>query len=116
MHPILYGIKNCDSVRKAVRFLDANGVDYTFIDFREEAATRATIERWIDKGATLQALFNTRSATWRKLKPTLPDLDEQGKIEAMARENLLIKRPVLELNDSVEVGFDPARYTALFSP
>ena len=106
----LYGIKNCDSVRKAVKFLKTEHIDYAFVDFRESPVDDATIRRWIGRGATVKQLFNTRGTTYRTLKLKELDLDEQAKIEWMGRENMLIKRPVLVLQKGILVGYDEKLY------
>jgi len=110
MVPRLYGIKNCDSTRKAAKFLKAQHIDYTFIDFKETPVDEEVIQRWLDDGATVKQLFNSRSTTYRSLKLKELDLDDQARIEWMAKENLLIKRPVFEHKKSVLVGYDEERY------
>ncbi len=109
----LIGIKNCDSVRKAIKFLKTNELDFSFRDFRESPVNKTDIQQWIDTGATIQELFNTRGTTYRTLKLKDKDLDESGKLEWMAKENMLIKRPVMVLADKILVGYNETRYQGL---
>ena len=111
----LYGIKNCDSVRKAVRFFRTNEITFTFYDFRESPVDAAKIREWIDAGATVKQLFNTRGMTYRTLKLKEKNLDDLAKIEWMAKENMLIKRPVVTLPDSILVGYSEDLYRQHFS-
>jgi len=105
----LYGIKNCDSVRKAVKFLKAHDIPYRFVDFRETPVNIETIEHWL--GYTdIQTLFNTRGTTYRTLKLKELTLDENDKKQWMAKENMLIKRPVLELDNDILVGYNENIY------
>jgi len=107
----LYGIKNCDSVKKAIKFCKAEDIEYLLHDFKETTVDRSTIDRWIESGATVKQLFNARSTTYRNLKLKDKNLKESDKLEWIAKENMLIKRPVLELEDDrVLVGYDEMLY------
>jgi len=109
----VYGIKSCDTVRKALKFLRECGVEFEFVDLKKEPVGCEHIERWL-KEAQIATLFNRRGATYRILKLKELDLDEAGMREWLCKENLLIKRPVIELEDGrVIVGFDPERYREL---
>jgi len=105
----LYGIKNCDSVRKAAKFLKAHDIPYEFIDFRATAVDEATVCKWLEK-TDLETLFNTRGTTYRTLGLKTLDLSDEEKIEWLAKENMLIKRPVLEFEDKVIVGYNESEY------
>ncbi len=105
----LYGIKNCDSVRKAVKFLKAHDIPYEFIDFRETPVDERTIRKWLEK-TDMKTLFNTRGTTYRTLGLKTLDLSNEEKIEWLAKENMLIKRPVLEFEDKVIVGYNESEY------
>ena len=105
----LYGIKNCDSVRKAVKFLKAHDIPYEFIDFRETPVDKTTIRKWLEK-ADVKTLFNTRGTTYRTLGLKTLDLSSEEKTEWLAKENMLIKRPVLEFEDKVTVGYNESKY------
>ncbi len=105
----LYGIKNCDSVRKAVKFLKAHDIPYEFIDFRETPVDETTIRKWLEK-TDLKTLFNTRGTTYRTLGLKALDLSDEEKTVWLAKENMLIKRPVLEFEDKVIVGYNESEY------
>ncbi len=102
---IIYGIKNCDSVKKALKYMKEHNLEYEFIDFKTTPVDEEKISTWLKK-VNIDKLFNTRSATYRILRLKELDLDELGKITAMESENLLIKRPVIEVGDKVIVGFN----------
>ena len=111
----IYGIKNCDTIKKARRWLDEAGVVCTFHDFRVDGLDPECLDRWC---ATLdwETLLNRRGLTWRSLSDAEKDgLDEAKAMALMLRHPALIKRPVLEAGGTIEVGFSPARYASLFS-
>ena len=106
----LYGIPNCDTVKKARSWLTEQGIDYVFHDFRKDGLTQAQLQDWL-KQADWNLLLNTRGTTWRKL----PELDRAEpniqKAEAlMLAHPSLIKRPVVETDKGLLVGFDPATW------
>lgn len=105
----LYGIKNCDSVRKAVKFLKSHDIPYEFVDYRETPVDLQTIEHWL-RYTDLDTLFNTRGTTYRTLKLKEMNLDEKAKKTWLAKENMLIKRPVIELDNAILVGYDETLY------
>jgi Spx/MgsR family transcriptional regulator len=109
----IYGIKSCGSVQKALRFLDTHGIVYTFIDFKISPVSREKIEIWA-KQSPLNVLLNTKGTTYRTLGLKSLDLDDNGKIDWMSTHNLLIKRPVIEYNDTLIVGFDESYYEGIF--
>jgi len=109
----LYGIKNCDSVKKAVKFFKAHEIEFEFHDFKETPVGSQEIERWLEK-TDIKTLFNSRSTTYRNLKLKEMNLDEQGQKEWLCKENLLIKRPVIEYNGEIMVGFNEQNYTRSF--
>ena len=110
---ILYGIKNCDTVRKARRWLDANDLAYTFHDFRSAGLTQQTIEHWLTH-QSWESLLNKRGTTWRQLDDPRKDALDQSTAVALMLENpTLIKRPVLETDNTVMVGFNEESYQQL---
>ena len=110
----IYGIKTCTSVKKALKFFKDNSIDYEFIDFKKEQPTCEKIDFWISQ-VGIDKLFNNRGTKYRTLKLKELNLDEQGKREWLCREYLLIKRPVIELEDgSVIVAFDEDIYKEVF--
>jgi len=110
---IMYGIKNCDTVKKARKFLESHGIDYEFHDFRQEGVNPIQLRAWINE-LGWEKLINKRSTTWRNLPDeTKQNMDETLAL-AVAEENpTIIKRPVLELEDKVLVGFSEKTYADL---
>ena len=111
---IIYGIKNCDSVKKALKYMKEHEIEYEFVDFKVTPVNEKKIASWL-KHQSIDKLFNSRSTTYRNFKLKELDLDEAGKVEWMAKENLLIKRPVIEFNDKVVVGFNQDEYNDIFN-
>lgn len=109
----IYGIKNCGSVKKALQFFDAHTIPYTFHDFKSAPVSRDTIQSWVNKG-DISILLNTKGTTYRTLNLKSLNLDDAGKIDWMAKENRLIKRPVIEANNKLVIGFDPLQYEGIF--
>lgn len=109
----VYGIKNCDSVKKALKFFKEHDLEYTLFDFKTEDLPCEKISSWLEH-TEMKVLFNTRSTTYRNLKLKEMNLDEVGQKEWLCKENLLIKRPVVEYNDKVIVGFNEENYQRSF--
>jgi len=105
----IYGIKNCDSVRKAIKFFKAENIPYEFIDFRETPVNQATIESWLTK-TDIKTLFNTRGTTYRTLKLKEMNLTNSQKVTWLAKENMLIKRPVILYEKKIIVGYNESQY------
>ncbi len=109
----VYGIKNCDSVKKALKFFKANDLEYTLFDFKIETLPCEKISFWLTQ-VEMKTLFNARSTTYRNLKLKEMNLNESEKEEWLCKENLLIKRPVVEYKDEVLVGFNEENYQRSF--
>lgn len=108
----IYGISNCDTVRKARKWLDAEGIDYVFHDYKTHGAQRETLERWADE-VSWEVLLNRRGTTFRKLgEDEKADLNRDRAIELMLNHTSLIKRPVLTRDDDarVLVGFTKSEW------
>ena len=105
----IYGIKNCDSVRKAIKYLKAHEIEYEFIDFRETPVEKDTIASWLQH-TDIKTLFNTRGMTYRTLKLKELSLNDNEKQTWLAKENMLIKRPVIEFDNKVIVGYNESQY------
>lgn len=105
----VYGIKNCDSVRKALKYLKNHDLDFEFIDFRETPVSESEISQWLEE-SDINTLFNTRGTTYRTLKLKELNLDDEGKKAWLAKENMLIKRPVITLDNNVIVGYNESLY------
>ena len=109
----VYGIKNCDSVKKALKFFKAHNLEYTLHDFKEQQVDCDTISSWLTQ-VEMKTLFNARSTTYRNLKLKELNLDEKAQQEWLCKENLLIKRPVVNYNDKIIVGFNEENYKGVF--
>lgn len=109
----IYGIKNCDSVRKAVKFFKTHEITYDFVDFKTTKIDEEKIHEWMGK-SSIDLLFNNRGTTYRTLKLKGLNLDEDGKAKWLAKENMLIKRPVIEIDGEVIVGFNEEAYQKRF--
>jgi len=112
MH-ILYGIKNCDSVKKARLWLDENGVDYQFHDFRSDGLSLQLVQDFIAKGSW-EALLNKRSTSWRQLTDEQKiNLNAEKVADLLLEYPTLIKRPVLVTDEQFFIGFNAATYQTL---
>ena len=109
----LYGIKNCDTMKKARRWLDDNGVAYRFHDYRVDGLDRRQLRRWVDE-LGWETLLNRRGTTWRALpEPVRETLDAAGAVKLMLDNPAVIKRPLLDTGKRRLVGFDPEIYRQL---
>lgn len=111
---IIYGIKNCDTIKKARAWLDARGVVYRFHDYKAAGIERATLATWA-RAVGWEALLNRAGTTFRNL----PDADKANLTEAkavalMAVQPSMIKRPVLDVGGRLLVGFKPDHYAEAF--
>jgi Spx/MgsR family transcriptional regulator len=111
----LYGIKNCGSVKKAMQFLSDHTLAYTFVDFKISPVETQKITQWVEK-VGLSLVLNTKGTTYRTLNLKSLTLTDQEKIMWMAKENRLIKRPVIEYNNQLIVGFNLSTYEGIFLP
>ena len=106
----VYGIPNCDTCRKARKWLESRGHDYTFHDLRIDGLSRRMLERWL-QACDWPSLLNKRSTTWRAIPAAeRQNIDRNQAIALMLANPTLVKRPVLESGAIVCVGFAPARY------
>ena len=107
----LHGIKNCDTMKKARAWLDAQGVSYAFHDYKTQGITPALLQSWVS-ALGWEALLNRAGTTFRKL----PDADKQGldagkAMALMLAQPSMIKRPVLDRDGRLTLGFSPESYT-----
>lgn len=110
----VYGIKTCGSVKKALAYFKAKGIAYDFVDLKQSAVDKTKIESWLTK-VPLEKLFNHRGTKYRTLGLAKMELGDTDKIDWLVKENLLIKRPVIELdNGDVMVAFDEGIYDQTF--
>ena len=111
----LYGIPNCDTVRKARKWLDARGIAYVFHDFKKEGVDAGRVARWVD-AAGLDTVLNRRGTTWRKLSDEEKARGEgNDAVSLLVQHSSMIKRPVVEHGDTVLVGFKEDIWDAHFS-
>jgi len=111
----LYGIKNCDTMKKAWTWLDQHSVAYDFHDYKKAGIDRATLEGWA-KQVGWEVLLNRAGTTFKKL----PDADKEGidegkAIALMLAQPSMIKRPVLDVGGRLLVGFRPEAYEKIAS-
>ncbi|HEX8613071.1 MAG TPA: ArsC family reductase [Telluria sp.] len=116
MKKTLYGIPNCDTVKKARTWLADHAQDFDFHDFKKQGLERATVAAWLDQ-IDWEVLVNRKGTTWRKL----PDerraaiVDKASALELMLEQPSVIKRPVLAGAGKLSVGFSDDQYRQIFS-
>jgi arsenate reductase len=110
----VYGIRNCDTVKRARAWLYSKGVDVEFHDFKTAGISRDRISSWL-KQTDLESLLNRRGLTWRKLTDARKAAikDDTSAIDLMLEQPSIIKRPVLECGEKLLVGFDAGSYAKL---
>jgi Spx/MgsR family transcriptional regulator len=112
MSVTLYGIPNCDTVKKARKWLDEKGVAYAFHDYKKQGADPARLQHWVED-AGWETVLNRRGTTFRKLEDAdKADLDAAKAVALMEAHPSAIKRPVVEYPGGLLVGFDPAEWDA----
>jgi len=110
----LYGIRNCDTMKKAWTWLDQHGVAYGFHDYRKAGIDRPRLEGWAER-VCWERLLNRAGTTFRKLpEAERQGLDQDKAVALMMAQPSMIKRPVLELEGRLLVGFRPEEYQAAF--
>jgi Spx/MgsR family transcriptional regulator len=110
---IVYGIPTCGSVRNARKFFKDNDIDVEFVDFKKTSVGCDKIDSWI-RLSDIDLLFNNKGKKYRDLKLKELNLDAAGKREWLCKENMLFKRPVVEYNGKVIVGWDEDKYKEIF--
>ena len=112
----LYGIPNCDTVKKARSWLLENGVGFTFHDFKKEGLARVTAAAWLDQ-RDWTVLVNRKGTTWRTLtaQQQAEVVDRDSALALMLAQTAVIKRPVLAGAGALQVGFTPALYAEVFA-
>jgi arsenate reductase len=110
-HTILYGIPNCDTTKKGMAWLQKNNMAFSFHDYKLQGITKEKLNEWCDmKG--WEVIFNKRSTTWRELPEAVQKklVDQPSAIKIMLENNSIIKRPVLEHDGKLIVGFNEIAY------
>lgn len=112
---VIYGIKNCDTVKKAIRWLDNNNITYRFHDFRADGIDAALIDKFTQQ-LDWQLILNKRSSTFRALNDSIKqNLDETSFKQVVLEQPTLIKRPVLQTDNTLLLGFNDQQYQELFN-
>ncbi|MCH2040337.1 MAG: ArsC family reductase [Saccharospirillaceae bacterium] len=111
----MYGIKNCDTIKKARKWLEENGVDYQFHDYKKDGLSEAQLDSWLTE-LGFEALVNKRGTTWRKLPEDVKDnIDLDSARTVMLDNQSIIKRPLLDTGSQKVLGFKAEEYQQLFS-
>jgi Spx/MgsR family transcriptional regulator len=111
----LYGIKNCDTVKKARQWLDKNQIEYRFHDFREDGLSKPQVKKWASE-LGWETLVNKRSTTWKGLSDTTKaSLNDQSVIDIIIESPTLIKRPLIDTGNKRSVGFKADTYHTLLN-
>ena len=109
----IYGIPNCDTMKKARKWLEANGVEYEFRDYKKLGVSENKLRSWV-KQAGWETVLNKRGTSWRKLDDEIRDnIDAASAIKIMLENPSIIKRPVLESNGLLLIGFKDSDYKQL---
>lgn len=111
----VYGIPNCDTVKKATAWLKKNRIEFVFHDFKQETIPDQQLKSWCD-ALGWETVLNKKSSTWRALDPaTQAGINNNRSAIRLMKANMsIIKRPVLEKNGDIQVGFDEATYSTIF--
>jgi arsenate reductase (glutaredoxin) len=112
MKPKIYGIRNCDTMKKAFAWLDAGRIAYDFHDYKKDGVPAAKLKEWAAR-AGWEKLANSRGPTWRKIpEAQRANLTEARALALLAQNSSAIRRPVLEAGRTLLIGFDAAEYAA----
>jgi len=112
---ILYGIANCDTIRKARSWLAEHGIDYDFHDYRKQGADSALLQT-LAQQLGWEAMLNRRGTTWRKLPESIREgVDETQALQLMQENPAIIKRPILSCRDNLHLGFSATQYQEIFT-
>ncbi len=112
----VYGIKNCETVKKALRWLDEHDVDYTFHDFKSKGITTAKLKNWMEQKGW-ETVVNRKGMTWRQLPDDVKQTvkSNSGAVKLLQEKTSAIKRPVIEKGDKIAfLGFDEDQYAEIF--
>lgn len=111
----MYGIRNCDTIKKARTWLDANGIAFVFHDYKASGIDAATVRGWVREHGW-EVILNRAGTTFRALPDAdKADLDAEKAVALMVAQPSMIKRPVLDLGDRRIIGFKPDIYQAAFA-
>ncbi len=115
MSVVMYGIPNCDTIKKAKRWLQDNNVDFEFYDYKKQPVTAELIESFFSQLDWTQVV-NKRGTTYRKLdEETKQNLTQESAVALLIEHPSMIKRPILALDEQLNLGFKADQYAALFT-
>ncbi|MGD2053947.1 MAG: ArsC family reductase [Gammaproteobacteria bacterium] len=110
---IIYGIPNCDTIKKARKWLEANGLEYEFHDYRKHGVPESKLRNWV-KQTGWETVLNKRGTTWRRLdEKTRNNINQDSAVKTMLANPGIIKRPVLESGKVLIIGFNEIDYQQL---
>jgi len=111
----LYGIKNCDTMKKAMTWLNDAGIEYQFHDYKKEGISEALAQAWVED-LPIDLLINKRGTTWRKLpEEDKADLSKEKAVSLICANPSLVKRPLLDIGEEKHLGFKPEQYQEIFA-
>ena len=111
----VYGIANCDTIKKAKKWLDRENIEYRFHDYRKQGLDADLLRKWVAH-LGWESLLNRRGTTWRKLPDDVKNnINSDSAIEIMLENPAIIKRPLLIKGDSMMLGFNDSQYREFFS-
>ena len=114
---IVYGIKNCDTVKKALTWLDKKKISYEFHDYKAKGISKEKLKAWT-KQVGWETLVNKKGMTWRQLEDAVNEkvVDDSSAIALMEEKTSVIKRPLIEVGDEVmSVGFDEKEFAKVYA-
>ncbi len=110
----IYGIKNCDTVRKAIKWLKDHDIEHRYHDFRKDGLDETIVQKWVTT-AGWENIINKRGLSWRRLSDAdKKDIDTDKAIKLILENPTLIKRPVLIYRNEMNIGFDAENYSRIF--
>lgn len=111
----MFGIPNCDTIKKAKKWLEAEGIAYEFHDYRKQGVDAALVTEFCDV-LGWEIVLNKRGTTYRQLTQEQKDsLNEENAIKLLVENPAMIKRPILKVNDQLHIGFKADQYTTIFN-
>lgn len=115
MTTTMFGIPNCDTIKKAKKWLEAEGIAYEFHDYRKQGVDAALVAEFCD-ALGWEVVLNKRGTTFRQLTQEQKDsLNQENAIKLLVENPAMIKRPILKVNDQLHVGFKAEQYTTIFN-
>ena len=115
MRPVVYGIPNCDTIKKARKWLDEQGIDYRFHDYKKQGVEEQLVRAWVAE-LGWENLVNRRGMMWRKLPQDIRDaMDEESAVRVMLETPSIIRRPLLDTGEARHLGFSENDYREIFA-